>query len=223
MVLCLKARESRSPPGLPIHSVGISTGAGWSSPVARQAHNLKVTGSNPVPATIFIRSVGAPASVGQWACPNVRHRPAIAPGSRDSGRFTSNLDAQGRVAGTSTIVSISERTSGLPRALASPAGIRPCYQPAMMNASHPALRAILRLVGEEATQQLAMEVIAQPRDRRDLLIKRLRRLYCDGIASSGQSPQIASRMGDLLEARLREQVATLRCAAAEPSAPPDLR
>src|SRR5690606_7437185 len=26
-------------------------GAGWSSPVARQAHNLKVTRSNPVPAT----------------------------------------------------------------------------------------------------------------------------------------------------------------------------
>ena len=27
------------------------TGAGWSSPVARQAHNLKAAGSNPVPAT----------------------------------------------------------------------------------------------------------------------------------------------------------------------------
>ena len=27
------------------------TGAGWSSPVARQAHNLKVAGSNPAPAT----------------------------------------------------------------------------------------------------------------------------------------------------------------------------
>jgi hypothetical protein len=27
--------------------------AGWSSPVARQAHNLKVAGSNPAPATIF--------------------------------------------------------------------------------------------------------------------------------------------------------------------------
>ena len=27
------------------------THAGWSSPVARQAHNLKVTGSNPVPAS----------------------------------------------------------------------------------------------------------------------------------------------------------------------------
>ena len=26
-------------------------GAGWSSPVARQAHNLKVVGSNPTPAT----------------------------------------------------------------------------------------------------------------------------------------------------------------------------
>gem|GEM_PF-5087027 len=27
--------------------------AGWSSPVARQAHNLEVIGSNPVPATNF--------------------------------------------------------------------------------------------------------------------------------------------------------------------------
>jgi hypothetical protein len=27
--------------------------AGWSSPVARQAHNLKVVGSNPAPATTF--------------------------------------------------------------------------------------------------------------------------------------------------------------------------
>ena len=26
-------------------------GAGWSSPVARQAHNLKVAGSNPAPAS----------------------------------------------------------------------------------------------------------------------------------------------------------------------------
>ncbi len=29
-----------------------TTPAGWSSPVARQAHNLKVIGSNPIPATI---------------------------------------------------------------------------------------------------------------------------------------------------------------------------
>src|ERR1044072_2478050 len=28
-----------------------SVSAGWSSPVARQAHNLKVAGSNPAPAT----------------------------------------------------------------------------------------------------------------------------------------------------------------------------
>ncbi len=33
-------------------------GAGWSSPVARQAHNLKVTGSNPVPATNVIAHGG---------------------------------------------------------------------------------------------------------------------------------------------------------------------
>ena len=65
MVLRLKARESRSPPGPHVgcphapHRGAISkphpsltnhTPAGWSSPVARQAHNLKVTGSNPVPA-----------------------------------------------------------------------------------------------------------------------------------------------------------------------------
>jgi hypothetical protein len=105
MVLCLKAWESRSPPGLQDRTEGssltetkasfacsadlLSPGsrllrssrriaglsgraamsfqaspwmaiqppdqgakgdAGWSSPVARQAHNLKVTGSNPVPA-----------------------------------------------------------------------------------------------------------------------------------------------------------------------------
>jgi hypothetical protein len=31
-----------------------SIGAGWSSPVARQAHNLKVIGSNPIPATNFL-------------------------------------------------------------------------------------------------------------------------------------------------------------------------
>ena len=70
MVLCLKARESRSLPGLPDYiynlvryengasrgaffagNIFISLGAGWSSPVARQAHNLKVAGSNPAPAT----------------------------------------------------------------------------------------------------------------------------------------------------------------------------
>ena len=60
MVLRLKARESRSRPGLPrgcsvkptLHHDNASSAfdAGWSSPVARQAHNLKVTGSNPVPA-----------------------------------------------------------------------------------------------------------------------------------------------------------------------------
>ena len=34
------------------------TTAGWSSPVARQAHNLKVTGSNPVPATSIYKGLG---------------------------------------------------------------------------------------------------------------------------------------------------------------------
>ena len=73
MVLCLKTWESRSSPGLqnaksPSHvkssKKGMQRGqyrpnripfavlgAGWSSPVARQAHNLKVISSNLVPAT----------------------------------------------------------------------------------------------------------------------------------------------------------------------------
>ena len=77
MVLRPKTRESRSPPNLknaPLPSAARTraaagntaratrTGAfalpndripaaGWSSPVARQAHNLKVVGSNPTPAT----------------------------------------------------------------------------------------------------------------------------------------------------------------------------
>jgi hypothetical protein len=62
MVLCPKARESRSLPGLPsaknlfheeLKKSRRRIYAGWSSPVARQAHNLKVVGSNPAPATTF--------------------------------------------------------------------------------------------------------------------------------------------------------------------------
>ena len=65
MVLRLKTWESRSPPNLERNTTlslrskmsltkisrGTTTDAGWSSPVARQAHNLKVVGSNPTPAT----------------------------------------------------------------------------------------------------------------------------------------------------------------------------
>jgi hypothetical protein len=55
MVLRLKPWESRSPPdpqiALKLLSLHNPIPAGWSSPVARQAHNLKVAGSNPAPAT----------------------------------------------------------------------------------------------------------------------------------------------------------------------------
>ena len=53
------AREHRthSLVSLPRPSWSRTVGAGWSSPVARQAHNLKVTGSNPVPATTFIEQL----------------------------------------------------------------------------------------------------------------------------------------------------------------------
>src|SRR5690242_19550012 len=97
MVLLLKQWKSRSSPGF---ATGVSkspfamfqcrcrlvraaaflfqdfgpadVGAGWSSPVARQAHNLKVAGSNPAPATsttcppssgLFVAWILAPANV----------------------------------------------------------------------------------------------------------------------------------------------------------------
>src|SRR5687768_1990222 len=78
MVLRLKTWESRSPPGPPTtrtqarsrpskpvtcsrHMPIQHPDAGWSSPVARQAHNLKVAGSNPAPATKSARPAKSPA------------------------------------------------------------------------------------------------------------------------------------------------------------------
>ena len=56
MVLHLKVWESKSLPGL-LASQSIKHDAGWSSPVARQAHNLKVVGSNPTPATNLFNKI----------------------------------------------------------------------------------------------------------------------------------------------------------------------
>ena len=64
MVLRLKTWESRSSPdlesgpkptGRSLERYQTHPGAGWSSPVARQAHNLKAAGSNPAPATKILR------------------------------------------------------------------------------------------------------------------------------------------------------------------------
>jgi hypothetical protein len=92
MVLRPKTRESRSPPGLPRrnqpacaerlrrgrqcirsdnarYEQPITPNAGWSSPVARQAHNLKVRGSNPLPATKSANSNAAANRCGVRVCP----------------------------------------------------------------------------------------------------------------------------------------------------------
>jgi hypothetical protein len=54
--LLRKPLDGSAPLGRCLSRFGFSKGAhgfiaGWSSPVARQAHNLKVIGSNPIPAT----------------------------------------------------------------------------------------------------------------------------------------------------------------------------
>ena len=160
MVLCLKARESRSLPGLPSRSqqlplrsqdresrasfrfsrpfsgVGARLGrlrldfriphrpkgprsrlkawsgagirgkvryeppdpadAGWSSPVARQAHNLKVTGSNPVPATKEKRRQisGRSRSLGERFEPVVRWRESKRPRDHSQGRSLGGCGAR---------------------------------------------------------------------------------------------------------------------------------
>jgi hypothetical protein len=62
-----------------INDLRSPTNAGWSSPVARQAHNLKVAGSNPAPATKYIKPL-APKRRGLFAC-----------GSRVGGRWTGDV------------------------------------------------------------------------------------------------------------------------------------
>ena len=96
MVLRLKTRESRSLPGLlnatqnifsnhktnrknTFQPTTLPVNAGWSSPVARQAHNLKAAGSNPAPATKYTTIIKTPwlKAAGFWrfwcfALPRVR-------------------------------------------------------------------------------------------------------------------------------------------------------
>ena len=66
--------------GLAFHSPGPTwdntSVAGWSSPVARQAHNLKVAGSNPAPATKLPASMREQASLGRLFCYLAHRNPA---------------------------------------------------------------------------------------------------------------------------------------------------
>jgi hypothetical protein len=67
------ARSADPPASRPSVPPGGSAVAGWSSPVARQAHNLKVAGSNPAPATNQLSLTTAPKH--PLAGPLVRPQP----------------------------------------------------------------------------------------------------------------------------------------------------
>ena len=82
--------------------------AGWSSPVARQAHNLKVTGSNPVPATKH------PQSPPPGAALSFPHQPAASPTSKDA----DGLVVRAAVAGSCAPLPLGARKSADYRALA---------------------------------------------------------------------------------------------------------
>ena len=64
-------------------SMHLPIGAGWSSPVARQAHNLKVVGSNPTPATnvIEITLSARPASSAGLAAFRIAANSPLSPSS----------------------------------------------------------------------------------------------------------------------------------------------
>ena len=57
--------------------------AGWSSPVARQAHNLKVAGSNPAPATKLIPTKTHSQALQAHAHNRLQH-PCAQPSSRQA-------------------------------------------------------------------------------------------------------------------------------------------
>ncbi len=127
MVLRLKTRESRSLPGLQNATNNLLNtkltalsqakraalkavrsalnkeqkyNAGWSSPVARQAHNLKAAGSNPAPATKIyeLYQQESPPIVEGFLAFNAKHTASI--GSFRHHR--AQASAGGRRPGTST-------------------------------------------------------------------------------------------------------------------------
>ena len=57
---------------LMIEHEGKNVGAEWSSPVARQAHNLEVTGTNPVPATTTEHTPSRKPAPGRFFVPRVK-------------------------------------------------------------------------------------------------------------------------------------------------------
>src|SRR5262245_19728633 len=61
--------------GIPRSAFPDGSDAGWSSPVARQAHNLKVVGSNPTPATIS----KSPVKSETWSIGARRDRLGVGP------------------------------------------------------------------------------------------------------------------------------------------------
>src|SRR3954463_9022953 len=73
-----------------------SSDAGWSSPVARWAHNPKVAGSNPAPATKFIRGaspLGLPNTVtrSRWGARSVPVARSLRSLASLAGRFAARL------------------------------------------------------------------------------------------------------------------------------------
>ena len=69
-------------------------GAGWSSPVARQAHNLKVRGSNPLPATTDTDTPASPAPGVSSFC-GLSNIFAARPGRRSGGGADEVLASDG--------------------------------------------------------------------------------------------------------------------------------
>ena len=70
------ARKAKTADASPAPEAQQKGAAGWSSPVARQAHNLKVVGSNPTPATTSLTPTPHPPTAqrpaSQQGCPHAQ-------------------------------------------------------------------------------------------------------------------------------------------------------
>ena len=92
----------------------LSNDAGWSSPVAREAHNLEVVGSNPAPATSAPRSYSI-TTEGFFHAPAERR-----------GRLSAEI---ARVCDLPSTFGVSARTSRATRRIHALGPLTPRFQP----------------------------------------------------------------------------------------------
>src|SRR5437867_1500833 len=95
--------------------LGSDFGAGWSSPVARWAHNPKVAGSNPAPAT-NLRNFGLRISDCEFEIPNPKSEILVGGVAQLAEHMVCNHGVRGSTPLTSTMLSAANRNLSIQQA-----------------------------------------------------------------------------------------------------------